>query len=220
MKEPYVTIRNIAQKTSQWKKLIEPYNTHVMELYPRASALLVIDMQNCFLEEGCSAWMDSTPAIVPNVKKLIEVYRRKGLPVIFTAHAHESGKLDGGMMSRWWGKLILKGTHDAELFTELKPLSDEKVIYKNRYSAFYNTDLETNLRCLGVADMVITGVMTNMCCESTARDAFFRDYRVFFLMDATAAVNEEFHLSTLRNLAYGFAYITETASILRVVSSL
>ena len=57
--------------------------------------------------------------------------------------------------------------------------------------------------------------MTNLCCESTARDAFFRDFRVFFPLDATGAVNEEFHLSTLINLAYGFAYVTETNDLLK-----
>ena len=219
MKEPYVTIGNITKKTDQWKKLLKPYRTRAMELDPRASVLLVIDMQNYFLDERCSAWMAAAPAIVPSVKKLIEAYRRKELPVIFTAHAHESKELDGGMMAKWWGDLIMKGSYEAEIFSTLRPLPDEKIIYKNRYSAFYNTELETNLRCLGAEDLVITGVMTNMCCESTARDAFFRDYRVFFLMDATAAPNEEFHLSTLRNLAYGFATITNTDSIVRAISS-
>jgi isochorismate hydrolase len=61
-------------------------------------------------------------------------------------------------------------------------------------------------------------VMTNLCCESTARDAYFRDYRVFFVMDGTGTVDEELHLATLKNLAFGFAYITDTEQILRSVS--
>jgi isochorismate hydrolase len=190
-----------------------------MELSVNASALLVIDMQNYFLDKRCSAWMDATPAIVPNVKRLIDEFRRRHLPVIFTAHAHENLEVDGGMMAQWWSELIMKGSFDAELCSELQPLDDEKVVFKNRYSAFYNTDLDTSLRSLGVEDLVITGVMTNLCCESTARDAFFRDYKVFFVLDATAAANEEFHLSTLRNLAYGFASINDTGSILGMFSS-
>jgi isochorismate hydrolase len=220
MKKPYVTTANLSKKTAEWKSLIERHNTHVMELHTRASALLVIDMQNYFLDASCPGFMEAAPAILPNLKKLLAAYRKKGLPVLFTEHAHENGKLDGGMMEWWWEELILKGTRDAEIFDELSPREDEKVVIKNRYSAFYHTDLETNLRCLKVEDIVITGVMTNMCCESTARDAFFRDYRVFFTMDATAATSEEFHVATLRNLSYGFAYVTDTDSILRAVSSL
>jgi nicotinamidase-related amidase len=87
-------------------------------------------------------------------------------------------------------------------------MPDEKVVLKHRYSAFYNTDLETVLRCLKVEDVVVAGVMTNMCCESTARDAYYRDYRVFFLADATGTINEEMNLASLLNLAFGFAYVT------------
>jgi len=108
----------------------------------------------------------------------------------------------------------MEGTWEAEIHPGLAPLSEEKVVYKHRYSAFYNTDLETALRCLEVTDLIITGVMTNLCCESTARDAFFRDYRVFFPLDATGAANEELHLATLKNLAYGFAFVTTTDEIL------
>jgi isochorismate hydrolase len=66
----------------------------------------------------------------------------------------------------------------------------------------------------GVEDLIITGVLTNCCCETTARDAFVRDYRVFFVADATATVNEELHLSSLMNLAFGFAYIAQTQELL------
>jgi len=64
------------------------------------------------------------------------------------------------------------------------------------------------LRCLKVEDVIISGIMTNMCCESTARDAYYRDYRVFFLADGTGSINEEMHLASLLNLAFGFAYVT------------
>lgn len=219
MRQPYVTSKNLAKKTAEWKELIEPHNIHVMELNTRASALLVIDMQNYFVDEKCSGFMEAAPAVLPNVKRLLEAYRKRGLPVLFTAHAHEAPALDGGLMHWWWDELIMKGTGESRIVDALAPREDEKVLVKNRYSAFYHTDLETNLRCLRVEDIVITGVMTNLCCESTARDAFFRDYRVFFMMDATAATTEEFHVATLRNLSYGFAYVTDTDSLLRSLSS-
>ncbi len=214
----YVTSSNIVQKTAEWRKEISPYNRHDLVLDAGRSALLVIDMQNYFGDPEGGAFMDAVPAVLPNIRDLVRAYRDAGLPVVYTAHVHEDLRSDGGNMSRWWGDLIMEGTRDALIMRDLEPGEGEKVIRKNRYSAFYNTELETNLRCLDVRDVVITGVMTNLCCESTARDAFFRDYRVFFVMDGTASVTEEFHLSTLRNLAYGFACVTETASILETLS--
>jgi len=69
------------------------------------------------------------------------------------------------------------------------------------------------LRCLKVEDLVISGLMTNMCCESTARDAYYRDYKVFFLADGTGSINEEMHLASLLNLSFGFAFVTTAAAV-------
>lgn len=104
--------------------------------------------------------------------------------------------------------MCLEGSPESEIHPDIAPLPGEKVISKHRYSAFYNTDLETVLRCLQIEDLVISGVMTNLCCESTARDAYQRDYRVFFLADSTGSINEEMHLASLRNLAFGFSFVT------------
>ena len=214
MKEPYVKPDNITMKTSLWKKELATYDVRGMKHNCTSSALLVVDMQNYFLSENCGAWMAATPAILPNVCRLVDAFRGAGRPVIFTTHVHENLEKDGGMMAEWWQELIMKGTFDAEMFAAFDPRDNEKVIKKTRYSAFFDTDLDSYLVSLGVKELVISGVMTNLCCESTARDAFFRDYRVFFIMDATAAVSEEFHLSSLRNLAYGFAAITDAGTIL------
>lgn len=65
------------------------------------------------------------------------------------------------------------------------------------------------LRGMGVEEVVVTGVMTNLCCETTAREAFVRGFRVFFSADATATANRELHEATLKNMAYGFAYLVD-----------
>jgi nicotinamidase-related amidase len=116
-------------------------------------------------------------------------------------------------MGWWWKGKCVEGSRESEIHPELAPLPGEKVVFKHRYSAFYNTDLETVLRCLDARDLVVTGVMTNLCCESTARDAYYRDYRVFFLADGTATVNEEMHVASLLNLAYGFAFVTTADAV-------
>ena len=116
-------------------------------------------------------------------------------------------------MGWWWQGMCVEGTPESEIHPDLAPLPGEKVVLKHRYSAFFNTDLDTVLRCLKVEDLVVTGVMTNLCCESTARDAYYRDYRVFFLADGTGAVCEEMHIASLLNLSYGFAFVTDAADI-------
>jgi len=206
---------NLKARTAAWKKDLARYNIRRAEPSLKGSCLLVVDMQNYFLDSRGEAFLPGGLAVLPNVSKLIKAFRKRKLPVIYTAHVHRSKELDGGILGWWWDGMIMEGTWDAEIHPDLAPLPEEKVVCKHRYSAFYNTDLETALRCLKVTDLIITGVMTNLCCESTARDAFFRDYRVFFPMDATGAANEELHLATLKNLAYGFAFVTTTDEILR-----
>ena len=181
------------------------------------SALLVIDMQNFFLDPKSPTFTEGGLAILPNVKKVISAFRKRKRPVIYTAHIHKSMEMDGGILGWWWEGMCMEGTKEAEIFKEIYPLPQEKIVKKHRYSAFYNTDLEIVLRCLGIKDLVISGIMTNLCCESTTRDAYFRDYKVFFLLDGTGTVNEDLHLSSLKNLAFGFAYVCLVKRILEML---
>jgi isochorismate hydrolase len=117
------------------------------------------------------------------------------------------------MLAGWWGEAIIYGSKDWELMKTMAPLETETVMDKNRYSAFYQTNLDEMLRSRGLEELIITGVMTNCCCDTTARDGFVRDYHIFFVSDATATVNEELHLASLKNLAYGFAHILSTEQL-------
>ena len=212
--EPYVTVEDIEAKAEAWLERIRLYNQHEMQLNVAASALLVIDMQIFFLDAASPSFTCGGLAIIPKVKRLIEAFRRANRPVIFTRHVHHPNDLDSGIMGWWWKGKCLEGSPESEIHPELAPAAGEKTVFKHRYSAFYNTDLETVLRCLKVEDLVITGVMTNMCCESTARDAYFRDYRVFFPADGTGSINEEMQIASLMNLALGFAFVTTSDHIL------
>lgn len=206
--EPYVTVENLRAKTQAWLDRIHPYNQHEMRLNRAASALLVVDMQRFFLDATSPTFTCGGGAILPTVQRLLDAFRRARRPVLFTRHVHHPDGLDSGIMGWWWEGKCLEGSLESEIHPELAPRPGEKVIFKHRYSAFYNTDLETVLRCLKVEDVVIAGVMTNMCCESTARDAYYRDYRVFVPADGTGSISEEMHLASLLNLAFGFAYVT------------
>jgi len=211
--EPYVTEKNIKAKSLRWLEQIRPYNQHEMRLNPEASVLLVVDMQRFFLDAASPTFTCGGLAILPTVKRLIDSFRRADRPVIYTQHVHHPGGLDSGIMGWWWEGKCLEGSPESEIHPDLAPMPGEKVVSKHRYSAFYNTDLETVLRCLKVEDVIISGIMTNMCCESTARDAYSRDLRVFFPADGTGSITEEMHLASLLNLAFGFAYVTNCEQI-------
>lgn len=215
----YVTQDSLSQKTQQWLKLVKPYNRGHLTLVPQQAALLVVDMQRFFLDPESPTYTCGGPVILPNVKRLLTAFREVGRPVIFTQHAHNPDLSDAGIMGWWWEGMCLEGSLESEIHPEIAPLETEKVVLKHRYSAFYNTDLETVLRCLRIADVVVCGIMTNMCCESTARDAYYRDYRVFFPADATGSISEEMHTATLLNLAFGFASITTTERLLDEVAA-
>jgi ureidoacrylate peracid hydrolase len=206
---PYVTQDTISAKSKEWLEKIAPFNTHVMQLNREKSALLVVDMQYFFLDPASPTYTCGGQAIIPNIQKIIRAFRQAGRPVIYSRHVHHPDGLDAGIMGWWWEGMCLEGSPESEIHRDIAPIGNEKVINKHRYSAFYNTDLETILRTLKVEDLVMTGIMTNMCCESTTRDAYFRDYRVFFTADGTGSVTEEMHLASLLNLAFGFAWVMD-----------
>jgi len=215
--EPYVTSANLEAKTAEWLERIRPFNTHAMALNPPASALLVVDMQRFFLDEASPTFTCGGLPILPNIRRLMDAFRQANRTVIFTQHVHHPDHLDSGIMGWWWEGMCLEGSPESEIHADIAPLPGEKVISKHRYSAFYNTDLETVLRVQKIEDVVIAGVMTNMCCESTARDAYYRDYRVFLPADGSGSINEEMHLASLLNIAFGFAYVTTSADLARQV---
>jgi ureidoacrylate peracid hydrolase len=218
--KPYVTEVTLEVRSRLWLEKISEFNQHSMYIDKDKSALLVIDMQKFFLDPASPTFTCGGLAILQRIKDLIDAFRKAGRPVIYTCHVHHPSGLDAGIMSWWWKGMCLEGTPESEVHDIISPMPGEKIIYKHRYSSFYNTDLETVLRCLKVEDLVITGIMTNMCCESTARDAYYRDYRVFFPADGTGSINEEMHLASLLNLAFGFAYVTSVDTVIQQLSSL
>jgi biuret amidohydrolase len=215
MMQFYVTKDTIEAKAAEWLAQIAPFNQHQMKLKLKHAALLVIDMQEFFLDENSPTFTCGGKAIIPNIQKLITYFRTYKQPVIYTRHVHHPDRIDCGIMGWWWEGMCIEGSPESEVHIDLKPLPNEKQILKHRYSAFYNTDLETILRCQKIEDLVITGIMSNMCCESTARDAYFRDYRVFFPADATGSIIEEMHLATLLNTAFGFGYVNKVNDLVQ-----
>jgi bifunctional isochorismate lyase/aryl carrier protein len=186
------------------------------EFKPGQSVLLVLDMQRYFLDESSHAFVPSATSIVPRLKGLANAYARHGRPVVFTRHMNTTN--DAGMLSKWWSDVIVKD-HPASEITPEFDLSRITVLGKTQYDAFFGTDLEKMLRRKGTTQVVICGVMTHLCCETTARSAFVRGFEVFFAVDGTATYDEQFHRATLLNLAHGFAVPVLTGDILAGFSS-
>ena len=203
MKKQYFTKENLNPKAKKMLEEVEKYRKyHDIEFLPDKSALLIIDMQKYFIDPSSHAYIPSAEVILPGVKELVSVYSRKNLPVIFTLHSNNEE--NAGMMGKWWPKLIGEGTVESHLPEELELYGGIR-IEKHQYDAFYDTDLEEILNKKNISQLVICGVMTNICCETTARSAFIKGFEVFFCVDGTATYSEEHHMATLTNLSYGFA---------------
>lgn len=192
---------------------------------PGKTALLVIDLQEGFVAPGATMWTPQNLRILPNVARLIETCRRSGVPVIFTEHCHDRDGIDLGLMGEVpLNRPIRDGALKADAqetntYHEIAPSAGERVIRKHRYSAFFDTDLETVLRGLGVDTLIISGCMTNYCCGATARDAFFRNYKVLFGSDITATDNAALHEAELKTLRRGFARVLRVEDILAEVEA-
>jgi len=169
---------------------------------PEKSALLILDMQSYFLEPSSHAFIPSAAAIVPRLKALAQSYYSYNLPVIFTQHLNTLQ--DAGSMASWWKDLIRVDNPQSAIIPDFD-FSNRYVLRKSQYDAFYQTPLEDTLHKKGVSQVVVSGVMTHLCCETTARSAFVRGFEVFFIVDGTATYNEDHHLAALLNLSHGFA---------------
>ncbi len=211
MREEYYTPENIDAQAKDFLAEVARY-TKRFPIKKNACALLVIDMQKEFVDRNGDAFVPSSPAIVPRIVRLQKAFFKLGLPVVHTRHINTEE--DAGQMARWWRDLI---TEDDPFSCIVSDIVDDraKLIKKSQYDAFWNTELHEYLRDSGVEQVVITGVMANLCCETTARSAFVRGFEVFFVIDGTAGYNREFHLATIVNLCFGFATPVLVKDVLR-----
>ncbi len=193
---------------------ISPHRSAQHKFSPADAALLVIDMQRYFLKESSHAHLPEAERIVDNVRSIIDSCREASVPVVFTRHAHREGE-ELGTMGRWWADTIVDGTDMSMIDERFEPLRSEKVIRKTAYSAFVGTNLQRILRAKKVSQILITGVQTHLCCESTAREAFMSGFDVFLVVDATASCSRDLHVSSVKTATHGFAIPVTTKEVLR-----
>lgn len=179
----------------------------------KKAALLVIDMQQYFTDSGSHAYVPGSPKIIREINKLICKFKKNKRPVIFTRHIDVNKK---SLMCRWWRDSINKKNPLSRIDERLDSHSS-KVIIKHHYDAFYKTGLEKILRKKKISQVVITGVVTHLCCETTARSAFMRDLLPYVVVDACASHRIAHHKASIYNLARGFAVPVKTDKLLSVL---
>lgn len=157
-------------------------------LNPDTTALLLIDLQNDFVEPGAPLETAMAYKSLPKLKELMAFCRQKGITLIYTRHAHDEDGSDMGLFKDIYPGLgqrqaLIEGQRGAEIYQELAPQEGDIVVRKQRYSAFFETNLDLILRTKGIKDVAIAGATSEDCCLATARDAMYRGYRVAFLAD-------------------------------------
>jgi bifunctional isochorismate lyase/aryl carrier protein len=206
MKEAYFTVETIKGLAAEWlNEYGRPRKAETQPFDINRAGLLILDMQEYFLDPGSHAYIPGGRAIIAGLNRLSARFRQAGRPVIATQHINTQA--DAGMMASWWSELITRDHALAGIQANLDIMPDE-ILQKSQYDAFYESPLQEILDGAGVEQLVIGGVLTHLCCETTARSAFVRGYEVFFLVDGTATYQRDFHTGTLRNLAHGIAVLT------------
>jgi len=194
---------------------------------PSKTALINIDMQNCFVENSPLA-APRGPEILPRINKLAAACREAGALVIHTVHVVRPDGSNTGVMGEIIpavaAGVINKGNPQAELHSGIVVGPHDIILEKPRYGAFTGTDLELILRNRGINAVIITGICTNVCCETTAREANMRDFRVFFIGDATATFDtpelsaDQIQPVVLATMKAAFAQVENTASMISKVA--
>ena len=202
-------------------------------LVAKETALMVIDMQNAFISSDGSigqtgADMSLCQATVPQVKKLIEAARANGILDIWTIQEHypdditrKTHRIPPHTSKHCKVAPALVRTKDCEIIDELKPYikPDTELVVKHRFSGFLDTRLETLLRMKGINFLIISGVSTPLCVETTTRDAYQRDLDVIVAGDAVATTSKELHENSLKVIETYFGRVLSTDDIVELMNS-
>jgi nicotinamidase-related amidase len=185
------------------------------------TALIVVDMQNIWVHPRGTRYLPMSEDIVPRIQELLRFCRSRGVPIIYLHTTKRKDLADAGIFAD-----IKPQTHDAddewsnfegspgaEIYEPVKPAQADILVKKFRYSGFYGTQLENLLRALGRDTIAVTGVATNVCCDSTARDGAMRDFKVLFLSDCNASFSQEEQDATLKNFDKHFGVVMDSQTL-------
>ena len=206
------------------------------------SAVVVVDMQNAFASKGgmldiAGVDISDAPRVVSSIKTVLDAARQARVPVVFVQMGYKPDLSNsGGPNSPNWhkelamnlmncrpelkGKLLTEGTWDFEIVEELKPEPGDLVVIKTRYSGFAGTTLDSQLRTRGIRYLFFVGIATNVCVESTLRDAYFQDYWPILIADgAMPAGPASLHEATLFNVENFFGWTIHAEEFVRAMKT-
>jgi nicotinamidase-related amidase len=169
-----------------------------VDVDPRTTALVIVDMQNDFVDPRGSLSVASARGTVPAIARLRDMARAEGMLVVFTQDWHGEDDPEFAL----WGPHAIGGTWGAEIVPELTPGPHDLVIRKLRYDGFYDTPLEHELRRRRIESLIITGTVSNICVLHTAGSAALRWFRVIVPVDAVSALTEFDQHAALRQIAF------------------
>lgn len=215
---------HITQRVLKRRERLHIYN----RLAARATALVVVDLQNIFMLPDMPLEVPTAREIVPNVNRLAAAVRDAGGVVVWV-------QMTGEGMRAWscyYDRLsparreqvmenIARGTKGHALHAELDVQPADLKVEKTRYSAFIQgaSELDRELRRRGIDTVVVVGTLTNVCCESTARDAMMLNYKTILVSDANAALSDEEHNATLANMLVTFGDVLSTDEVIAALAA-
>ena len=190
------------------------------------TALVVIDLQNAFMLPGMPVEVPTAREIVPNVNKLAAAMRSAGGKVVWVKMNLEGQTeawrvfFDGDPRRATLSELT-PGSHGFELHAALDVRPEDAILVKKRFSAFIqgSSDIDRHLRQAGIDTVIIVGTLTNICCESSARDAMMLNYRLVFVADANAALSDAEHNATLTSMLRVFGDVATTNEVIELLSA-
>ena len=188
------------------------------DLVPKRTALLNVDLQNCFVDS-----LDDPQPLLERINRLSARCRAAGILVIHTRHVVRADGSNLGVLAevdRIRDGLLNEGAVSAELHRDVAVEPGDLRLDKPRFGAFTGTDLELTLRTRGIDTLIVSGISTVVCCDTTAREAHARDFRVFFLSDGTAtAAGPEYQSLTLDVIDGLFAQVLSVDDLLIKVAA-
>ena len=198
-------------------------STLELKAAPANAALLVIDVQNDFIADGgffdrIGADVKTVQKSIPNLVRLIDKARAAGVPVIFVQAIYDPEYLSAPMRERNQRRAVemprcLTGSWGADFYA-VRPAAGDPVVIKHRYSAILNTELDGLLKSRGIRSLLLAGVATDTCVESTGRDAYFIDYYVSILSDCCGAASESDHLGALKRFDRDYGAIVTSEEVI------
>lgn len=218
-----------------------PTKPDTIEADPESSAVVVVDMQNAFASKGgmfdlSGVDISGAQGVIEVVKSVLAMARDAGIRVVYLQMGYDPELLNSGgpdspnsrkelslllMKKRpeLKGKVLTEGQWDWEVVEELRPQPGDLVVNKTRYSGFCGTPLDSLLRTRGIKTLFFTGIATNICVESTLRDAFFLDYWPILLRDATMQAGSRLlQEATIRNVELALGWTLSSSEFIQTVS--